>query len=269
MKMLHQWYLEMHRSHDGRKYPMGRGIVTGHPEISDTTFIHTSEVKDIRRDGDEIILSTLNSEYHCPLAFCCFEKMKDNKELLPDYEALRAEYEGKGQPTIEPGNVLLVISDFCEYYFHSLYYVPADSKDGKPIEVHANAHVGTFQDSFLIRAHEYGIDLRYFPHPGNIEFYSQETNDRALWIENIGNSELYAKTCYGVIHLGPGERKKVDEDAIESESPSLLDGDLYPAVIIDKDVHLSSEKIARRVDEEIEKMSMEAFGDDKKNQNND
>lgn len=233
MIMLHQWYLARHTSHDGRVYPMAWGVVTGHPRIDDTTFIHTSEVKDIRREGDEIVLTTRNNEYHCPLNSCSFTKMKNSSELLPDYEALRAEYEGKGQPKIEPGNVLLVIADFCLYYFHSLYYVPLDSADGKPVEVDAHEHVGMTQDSFLIWADGYRIDLRYFPHWGNIEFYTERTEGLPLWIENIGSTPLYAKASCGVIRLKPGERKKVDEDNAEPEAPVLAGGDLYPAGFVD------------------------------------
>ena len=64
-------------------------------------------------------------------------------------------------PSIESGKVLLVLANFCDYYFHSLYYVPNDSEDGKPIEFYGSAHIGTFQDSYLIGTRDYRVDLRY------------------------------------------------------------------------------------------------------------
>lgn len=232
--MLHSWYFSMHTSHTGRDYMIAWGIVTGHPRLSDSTFIHTSEVCGVRKEGNEIILTTRNSEYHCPLTSCLFGRMEDCTKLLPDFEELRKQYEGKEKmPSIDPGNVLLVLADFCEYYFHSLFYVPKDAEVATPIEYSVGAHVGTFQDSFLIRAYSSGIDLRYFPHFQNIEFYSEETGGRPFWLENIGQTTLYAATSVGLIRLDPGDRKLVDESNAETEKPVLPKGDLYPAGVIE------------------------------------
>ncbi len=232
--MLHWWYLEMHLSHTGREYPVGWGIVTGHPRISDATEIHTSEVCGIRKEGDEIVLLTRNNEYHCPLMYCLFAKMEDHSELLPGFDELREEYQGKWlQPTIEPGNVLLVLADFDEYYFDSLYYIPSDSATGERMDYTGWPHVGTYQDSYLIETDDNKIDLRYFPHFQNIEFYMEVTDDCPLWLENIGRSTIYANTRVGLIRLDPGDRKLVDNSNIETEKPVLPSGDLYPAGVIE------------------------------------
>ena len=134
-------------------------------------------------------------------------------------------------PSIEPGNVLLVLSDHDEYYFHSLYY--KETEDAEACDYYGDANVGMFQDSYLIMAEEAGIDLRYFPHFKNIEFYSEYTEGRPLYLENVGNSVLFAKTSKGLIKLAPGERKEVCKENIEAEKPVLPKGDLYPAGIIE------------------------------------
>lgn len=227
--MLHHWYLEQRDDKYG-KYIVAWGIVTGHPQLPDSEKIHTSMIQNIRRDGDEIVLTTRHTEYHCPLAYCRFRKMEETPEILPDFDALRAEYEGKEDyPTIEPGNVLLVLADFDHYYYHSAYYVPAGDSEAEPARFSGSPHIGTYQDSYLVISEDNRIDLRYFPHFRNIEFYSEDTDGCPLWLQNIGRSVLYAATSAGAIKLNPGERKEVVEENAEDDAPVLPKGDLYPA----------------------------------------
>ena len=96
----------------------------------------------------------------------------------------------------------------------------------------AGPHIGTFQDSFLIRSREGDIDLRYFPHSQNIEFYTQDTDNKPFYIENIGDITLYCHTFSGLIKLDPGERKEVTKENAEKVSVDLSDNDLYPAAFI-------------------------------------
>lgn len=229
---LHYWWLSKRTDKHGSTYVYASGIVTGHERLGDSHKAETSEVIQsvYNKTEDEITLITRNSIYHCPLSYCDFDKQDDEPDLLPDYEALKKKYaDTRPNPAIEPGKLLLVLADFSYYYFHSLYYIPKDSKDNKPIDYMGHAHVGTFQDSFLIQTEDCEVDLRYFPHYQNIEFYIENTDDCPLFIENIGSSVLYARTCEGTIKLGPGERKEVKEDNAEKDPPQLANGDLYPA----------------------------------------
>lgn len=227
--MLHHWYIQEKK--DGNTpYLVGRGIVTGHDRLADSTPICTSELKRIELDevAEEIILHTKNSIYHCPLLYCCFRRQDRAPGLLADYEKIKEKYQGKLiYPSIEPGKVLLVLSNFDEYYFHCLHYQPEG--ENSPLEYAGVAHVGSFQDSFLIQTDDYRIDLRYFPHYQNIEFYSTDTDGKPLFIENIGDITLYAKTHCGVFRLEPGERKEIKRANAEKEKPILPGGDLYPA----------------------------------------
>ena len=152
--------------------------------------------------------------------------------MIPEYEKIKAEYKDKAlRASIEPGKVLLVLSNFCHYYFHSLYYVPEGSD--RPCEYSGDAHVGMFQDSYLVEADHGRIDLRYFPHFQNIEFYSEHTQGMPLFLENVGDVTLYVKSSVGTIRLNPGDRKEVIKANAESETPSLPNGDLYPARIVE------------------------------------
>lgn len=232
---LHYWYIGEHEIH-GEMYRIGHGVVTGHKRLSDATDMHTSAVEGIHIDEEEgeLILTTRNSVYHCPLEYCRFKKQDEYPVIIPEYESIKEKYKDKiDYPSVEPGKVLLVMSNFCNYYFHSLCYIPKDSKDGKSLDYTAWPHVGMFQDSYLINTEDYKIDLRYFPHYQNIEFYSECTDGCPWFIENIGDVVIYAKTSVGTIKLEPGDRKEVVKENAEDKPPILPGGDLYPAGIIE------------------------------------
>ena len=123
---LHYWYIG-ERKVQGKMYLTGYGIVTGHKWWMDSTDIYTSVVEAIYIDEEEgeLLLTTIDDVYHCPLEYCRFEKQDEHPELIPDYLSLKEKYKDKAEyPSIEPGKVLLVLADFSEYYFHSLYYLP-------------------------------------------------------------------------------------------------------------------------------------------------
>ena len=231
---LHYWHVAEHEI-SGVKYIIAHGRVSGHKKLYDTDYISTSSVQDIIVDMEagEAVIKTKNSIYHCPLEYINLEKQDEFPDLIPDYQSVKERY-GKGFscPTIDPGKVLLVLSNFSNYYFHSLCYIPEGSETGKPLEYTAWPHVGMFQDSFLISVKETHIDLRYFPHFQNIEFYAERTEDKPLFVENIGDIVLYCKTSAGIIKVEPGQRKEVIEENIDNDPPYLPKGDLYPADII-------------------------------------
>ncbi len=231
----HFWYIDKHEA-DGVTCKIGHGIVTGHKKLEDSMFIHTSVIQAIHLDEEagELVMTTKNSVYHCPLEYCDYDEQDKNPELIPDYKKIKKKYKDAIQfPSAKPGQVLLVLANFCNYYFHSLYYVPKDSVDKNPLEYEAWPHVGMFQDSYLVSTNEAPIDIRYFPHYQNIEFYSECTDGKPFFIENIGDITLYAQTRKGTIKLEPGDRKKVEKASAEHETPVLPGGDLYPAGIIE------------------------------------
>lgn len=231
--MLHNWYIEDHLSQRNGRYALAHGIVTGHSRLPDSIFIYTSKIRETYVNGEgELVVVTMNTEYHCPLNSCDWERQDQYVDMIPEYEKIKAEYKDKAlRPSIEPGKVLLVLSNFCHYYFHSLYCIPEGAD--QPYEYSGDAHIGMFQDSYLVEADHGRIDLRYFPHYQNIEFYSEHTQGMPLFLENVGDVTLYAKSSVGTIKLNPGERKEVIKENAESETPNLPNGDLYPAGIIE------------------------------------
>ncbi len=203
-------------------YRIGHGIVTGHKRIADSVNMHTSAVQAISIDeeAEELIMTTRNSVYHCPLPYCRFKKQDEYPEVIPDFEKIKEKYEGKiSCPSIEPGKVLLVLSNFCEFYFHSLYYVPKDSADGKKLKYRGIPHIGTFQDSFLIDTEGYPIALRYFPHFQNIEFYMQETDGCPLYIENVGDVVYFCRDRMWNDQAGTGRPQRGNKRKCGKESP--------------------------------------------------
>ncbi len=220
---LHYWYLD---SKDG--LVKAHGNVTGHRKLDDSTFINTSQVVETKFDSDamEMIIRTLNTEFHCPMEYCKFRKQDEFPDIIENYKALKVKFRGKIKyPEIEQGKVLLVLSNFDCYYFHSLC---VKDENGEVQEFSTFPHIGMFQDSFLIGSDH--VDLRYFPHYKNIEMYSCETNGRPLYAENIGSATLYIISGRCTYRLDPGERKELKKENAESEPPkNLPDGDLYPA----------------------------------------
>lgn len=234
---LHYWYIQ---SCNG--IFIARGNVTGNPKINDSVRIHTSPVVSVSVDENngEVLVFTVNSIYHCPLDYWDFGKQDEYeiKDLIPDYDSLKEKNSAKTEyPEIEQGKVLLVLADFCDYYFHSLC---VKDGNGDKIEYSTHSHIGMFQDSFLIGLSKnaprslsfpHHIDLRYFPHYKNIEFYSDETDGMPLYAENIGNSDIYIRRSGLSFCLKPGERKELVKKNAEKDINNLPDGDLYPAEI--------------------------------------
>lgn len=231
---LYYWYITI-ACFGGKSYLQAHGNVTGHSRIQDSVFTNTSEVMSyyIDEESDNMIIKTMNTEYKCPLCYCNFTRQGEYVELITNFDEIKKEYSNRiEKPTIDPGEILLVLSNFDEYYFHSLYCIKRLGEEC--IEYYGRAHIGTFQDSYLIQSKDGSIDLRYFPHLGNIQFYVEITSGMPLFIQNIGSTPIYVRTSIGVIKLCSGERKKVSKENTETENTYFPDGDLYPAIIMDK-----------------------------------
>ncbi len=73
---------------------MGHGIVTGHKRLEDSVDMHTSAVEAIHigEEAGELVLTTRNSVYYCPLAYCNFEKQDQYPDILPDYDISHRRY---------------------------------------------------------------------------------------------------------------------------------------------------------------------------------
>lgn len=231
---LFNWYVE-EIENNGIKIKIARGNVTGHYRLWDSDYIHTSAVESIEflHETNEVVIETQNTRYFCPLNSWDIEQQEVYKDHFPKFEYYINEYYTieKKDKTIEPGKVLLTISNYDTYYFHDFYYMREGEYE--PIKYISKAHIGTFHDSFLIHSIDGKVDLCYFPNMGNnIEMYVESTDGRPWYIENVGIEKMYAQTSVGIIKLEPGERKEVIKENAEKEDMILPGGDLYPATII-------------------------------------
>lgn len=227
---LHYWYLDK-KMLGGEVFNIAHGNVSGHPHLTDTMDIHTSKIENIDVDYEkgELIIKTMNSVYHCPLEYCNFNKQDKQPEIIPNYLEIKQKYKDKiVKPIPNKNSLLLVLSDFDDYYFNSL--IADESNNKEKLQYSDYPHISMFQDSYIIRNYDRNIDIRYLPHQGNLEFYELETDGMPLYAENIGRSVIYLSLSKSLqIKLLPGERKEVSDSSAEKEPVSLPNGDLYPA----------------------------------------
>lgn len=216
---LHYWYIDQQHV-NGDLYSIAHGIVTGHKKLTDSFPMHTSPIIGYQIDetAGELIVVTMNSVYHCPLDYWCFTEQDNNPSIVPNYDKLREKYiDAMYYPSIEPGKILLVLANFADFLFHSLFFLPTDPVSAKPVEYTSYAHIGMIKDSYCIHTTAYDIDMAYFPNSQGLSLYNNDTKGYPLYIENIGDSTLYVITNVGTIRLQPGERKEVCEDNADDE----------------------------------------------------
>ena len=230
---LYNWHISEEERKRG-KIRLLNGNITGHHGFTDSTYIISSPLTRWRIDfeREELIAESENTVFHCPLVYLNFFKFEkqcqEPDKVIPNYWEIKERYEGQlPKPEIEAGNVLLTISNFDKHYFHSVFCRPVS---GYPaIEFQAYPHIQTFQDSVIIKGEgEKPINLRYWPHFQNIQFYIMDTGELPLYVENVGTVPMYAKTFWGQVRLEPEERKQICEENYETPPVLLPDGDLYP-----------------------------------------
>ena len=229
---LFNWHIEPFE-HKGLTYIRAVGNVVGHYRFEDSDWLHSSDIEAIEVDEEssEVIICTRNTRFFCKIDSWDFEEQDLYVDVFPNYEYYKNRYKiEKKEVAIEPGKVLLSISNYDSYYFHDFYYMAEDATE--PVQYISKPHVGSFQDSYLIQSIDGKLELRYFPHSGNIEMYTEQTNGMPFFIENVGTEKLFAQTSVGIIKLEPGERKEVIKENAEKEDMILPGGDLYPATII-------------------------------------
>lgn len=230
---VYNWYIGLRTSNrTGEEYNVLRGNVWGSDKFIDSAMLTTSIIRKLEFDYDRklCIVTTHNSVYYCPMEYCNVEKQERKYPgRIPDEEFVKILdiVENRTEPTIDDGKILITLSTFDFYYFHSLYY--RKPGEDKPAEYEAHEHIGSFQDSFLISSWRNMIDLRYFPHSYAISFYSWNTEGLPVYLENIGFDTIHAETPVGVIKLESGDRKLVAEENAEQNPPVIHQGDLYPA----------------------------------------
>ena len=87
-----------------------------------------------------------NTLRHWYLGEC--EWNDDSPYKLPEYEAIRAEYYKpiniKG---LSKKDMVLVVADYCDYYFEKLIYQNPDGSEG---DYSGYPHIGTYTDIYTV-----------------------------------------------------------------------------------------------------------------------
>ena len=165
---LYRWHIEEHKDALGDTKLKLHGSVTGHRKFRDSTRIHTSRLLEYRIDREkaELYARTRSTEYHCFLEHWDYDRQEKTQvygeqgekllEYLPEYNKVKSLfYDRYPDPEIQPGKVLLVLANYEEYYFHSLYYV---WKEGEKRSGFVGCpHVGNYQDSYLINTEDLSL----------------------------------------------------------------------------------------------------------------
>ena len=209
------------------------GIVTGHPKYTDTSRIYATSVLSAEYDVDkeEMIVKTKEAVFRCPMDYCSFKMQDMFPELIKNYEELKERYINKrNSPEIEQGKVLLTLSDFDAYYFHTLC---VKDKSYGIMEYFNSGNLGKYHNRYQvvrwIETYNTTVVLRYYPHFRNIELYEAETDGMPLYVENIGYNDIYVVNGNKYYRIKPNERKELSEENAEKEKIEYLpDGNLYP-----------------------------------------
>ena len=205
---LKNWYVDI-IEHHGKTYAMAFGVFLNRPGISDYTNGHTSPVVKITPDYEqkEYLIQTERTLYHCAFDSCFFEHQNESKYKLVDYEKIKNEYyKPVDINTLSKNDMLLVLSNLCNYYFEDLVYFDSDRNRG---DFSAFPHIGMITDSFIIYKsdEDFSIDVRWYVQSDGIEFYSLDIENRNLFIENRGDKPLSVRNDYSEIIIKLKERK--------------------------------------------------------------
>lgn len=228
MKRLKYWYLKQYESEE-ESCVLAHGIVFGHDRLTDGSSMHTSYVKEVRLEGDTAIIITKNSEYVCRLKDADFTRFDDEtKCLIPDFDAVREQYERKLEIPGDGEGVLLVLDKCAEYGF----VAAALRLDGKVYEKRQpSVHLSFVQDSVLVSWMIHGrvADYRYFP-KDTFEFYTW-TDVLDVWIENAGDAPIQVRVRGKEWEIPPQKRLFVgryvyEELKVDAELPEILQEDI-------------------------------------------
>ena len=219
MAKLYDWYLTKEEYGD-KEYVIAHGVVTGHVKLQDSDFIHTSAVQKVTvSDTGSVIILTMNTEFHCKMQGAKYDAFTDTT-LIPGFDILKEKYPYIERDVYETDqdSILLVLGNNKQYYFGQM----VRNKGGNySLLKKACVHVGTFQDSVLIRNFSDSsfdnVNLCYFPYKDRcLEFYTWNEEIK-VYIENCGDNELSVKVMGFMYRIKPGERKEIVSENAEIE----------------------------------------------------
>ncbi len=205
---LHRWNVL-----DGQ----ARGVVTGHSQIPDNTYIYTSTIQKIEVEEPNIVIYTRNSIYYCPIESCAFReqdeylryyKDKMNQLEIPRYEELKQKYTQQ-KAYIKDDSILLTLASGEPYAFDYIY---CNAQEHGEVDFKTSPHIGVMADTFVINgiiSNDKQIDIRYYAHSKKaIEFYKLKTFEMPLYLKNSGQEaiKLSVEFCEHSIYIEPNQK---------------------------------------------------------------
>lgn len=196
------------------------GICQGHNRLSDGTYIHTSTVEKFELCEDGLVAYTYSGNcYHCKTEDIrldilgnikvCLEVMNIDVSFLDDAEKLVEE--SKSKKIVEVEKLLEENDMYIEFLGINVKYAYF-KKDGVLIPLKCDCHVGTFQDSYLIR--EPGVvDVRYFDRMFGVDFYHVSDGINNIHFKYVGDLPL------SITGIGDGLKFEKDDTEVKTIKP--------------------------------------------------
>lgn len=200
MPTLFQWNLTVRNG-----VPLGIGIVSGHPKLTEGTNIHTSPILFAEEMNESLVLETASgSTYHLRMAEWDVSPGKEDAlspeqlGLSPDFWTRCARCREKAsisekanlRPLIKSGALFMRI---VGTHILSAFWGDTDSHIR---DASIGLHLGMFQDSYLVRG-KYeealalrSVDLRFFPMRNRLEPYHISQGIKLLLIGNEGCTDI-------------------------------------------------------------------------------
>lgn len=231
MIKLSDWYFTM------GNHAHAHGVVACHPRLADGTSITTSAIEKVKLEKDRLVVLThsLNS-YEMKLEDINMNTFDTTVEVLKDLGVSGVEKD-VCQKLAEASKVNLMekvdkILRNSELYLQmaGIYTKHAFFKNnlGEVREVGVSVHIGTFTDSYLVTDWNKGeVDFRYFDKGMAIEPYHWSDGLEAVYIENIGDTDLLYKCRGKHIYCKADEVTRIDKEDKGQEglfSPDAVNG---------------------------------------------
>lgn len=193
---LFQWYMA-ERAGECHAW----GYVSGHPEMAEGDWIHTSQIVKAEENTEKqcLMAETASGNIYCfAKKDIHFENMETTRQCLIKWglsefcrDAVEAGFEVEQERQSICRQRLAENELFLEMLGCSCLAAYFKDVDGvHPLNV--NVHVGTFQDSVLCR--KTGVaDFRYFPQGDitpTVETYHASNNIKGLLVKNLGRVDI-------------------------------------------------------------------------------
>lgn len=205
---IRHWYISDFEYED-KIYQVVRGTFYNRPGFYEGLHTRTSPIQEVKvsMEEQEYEITTMNTVYHCSFDSCFFERQDKSSFELPEYQQIRQKFFVSTETsTLSNDDMLLVVADFEDYFFKDLIYF---DKSGNQEKYLNNVHLGMVVDTYLITSKDYKVDIRWYVYDCGFKFYSLETGNRNLWIENVGDTSLRIVMGDNVINLEANTREKV------------------------------------------------------------